>query len=210
MYILGINNSHDQSAALVNDGKVCVAIAEERLNRLKHSTGILHQTSQKIGPKVLPWRSITYCLQSAKLGLDDLDLVMVDHAFYPVDLFSIRHQFPIKDLDKIQSIPHPSHHLAHAYSAYFCSPFQESAVLVVDHIGSLVTLKEKESETFYYAEQNELSLIKQRFTHGRDLEDGSESPANLYRLITLLLGFTSQQVDFGQLGKWLAQYDDAG
>ncbi len=209
MYILGINYSHDESVALIRDGKVCVAIAEERLNRIKHSTGILLSTNQNIRPKVLPWQSIAYCLQTEKIGLEDLDLVMIDHAVNPVDLEYFRRQIPIKDPHKIQSIPHPSHHLAHAYSTYFCSPFEESAILIMDNIGSYLSLYEKESESTFYAKGLEIFLLH-RYTATRDLEENAESPANLYRLITLLLGFTNHELNFGQTGKLLGQYDDAG
>jgi carbamoyltransferase len=210
MNVLGINLSHDRSAALLQDGKIVVAIAEERLDRIKHSLGNLYWTKEKLGPKALPWLSISYCLKAAKIGLDDLDLIVVDHAFTPADINSLRSQIPIKNPEKIVSINHPSHHLAHAYSTYFCSSFDESAILVMDHIGSLVSLREKESETTFYAKDFEISLVQRYLTGGRDLEEDSESPANLYRLVTLLLGFVNPQIDFGQKGKWLAQYDDAG
>jgi len=210
MYVLGINLSHDRSTALVKDGKVLVAIAEERLDRIKHSLGKLYRTRDKLGPKVLPWLGISYCLQAQRIALDDLDLIMVDHAYGRVDLEGLRRQIPIKDLNKVQSIPHPSHHLAHAYSAYFCSDFNESAILVADHIGSHLSLYQKESESTFLARGLEIQRLSSHYSKGRDLEEGAESLANLYRLTTLLLGFASPQINFGQMGKWLAQYDEAG
>ena len=42
-YILGVNLSHDRSAAIVKDGEVLDAIEEERLDRIKHSEGFLIQ-----------------------------------------------------------------------------------------------------------------------------------------------------------------------
>jgi carbamoyltransferase len=210
MYVLGINLSHDRSTALVKDGKIVVAIAEERLDRIKHSIGRLYWTKDKLGAKVLPWLGISYCLKEAGIGLDDLDLIVVDHAYSPVDIETLRSLIPIKNPCKICAIPHPSHHLAHAYSSFFCSPFEESAVLVVDHIGSLVSMRERESVSGYYMDRDESSLVYRQLTSGREFEAGSDSPSSFYRIITLLLGFVNPVMDQGQSGTWLAQYDDAG
>lgn len=210
MKVLGLNLSHDRSAALVQDGKVLVAIAEERLDRIKHSMGYLYKNREEIGPKVLPWRSISYCLQEAKVGLDDLDAVVVDHAGLPVDLSWVRAQLPLKNPERLHCLPCPSHHLAHAYSAFYASSFEESAILVVDHIGSYVPGKGKESESIFIGGAGGIRNIFRHYATGRDLEEGSESLANFYRLTTILLGFINPQIDFGQKGKWLAMYDDAG
>src|SRR5919107_170938 len=63
MYILGINAYHgDAAAAVVRDGKLIAAAEEERFNRFKHSAGF-------------PAQAISYCLEAAGIGLEDLDHV---------------------------------------------------------------------------------------------------------------------------------------
>ncbi len=63
MYILGINAYHgDASAAITKDGKLIAAVEEERFNRSKHSAGF-------------PTESIRYCLDTAGIGLEDVDHV---------------------------------------------------------------------------------------------------------------------------------------
>src|SRR5437588_8173503 len=61
-----ISQGHDSAAALVIDGKIVAAMAEERLCRKKH-TG------------EFPVQAISYCLREAGLGLEDVDEIA--HAF---------------------------------------------------------------------------------------------------------------------------------
>lgn len=63
MYILGIHQGHDSSAALVKDGQIIAASAEERLTRIKHYG-------------LLPWRSLDFCLKAAKIDIADVDLIV--------------------------------------------------------------------------------------------------------------------------------------
>jgi len=63
LYILGINAYHgDAAAALIKDGRLIAAAEEERFNRFKHSAGF-------------PEQAIRYCLNTAGIGLGDLDHV---------------------------------------------------------------------------------------------------------------------------------------
>lgn len=63
MYILGINAYHgDAAAAIIKDGRLLAAVEEERFNRFKHSAGF-------------PAQAIKYCLETARIGLEDLDHV---------------------------------------------------------------------------------------------------------------------------------------
>jgi carbamoyltransferase len=65
MYILGINAFHgDAAAAIIKDGRLIAAVEEERFNRCKHSAGF-------------PTHAIHYCLNTAGIGLEDLDHVGV-------------------------------------------------------------------------------------------------------------------------------------
>src|SRR3989344_4803760 len=66
MNVLGVKiNSHDTGAAIISDGRV-VAIAEERLCRIKHSFNIF------------PELSIQYCLGAFNLKPENIDLVVID------------------------------------------------------------------------------------------------------------------------------------
>jgi carbamoyltransferase len=143
MYVMGLNLGHDRSACIVHDGRIVVAIEEERLDRSKHSPGFLvHGYGDRIDPveyltRVLPMKSINYCLEATRLGIDDLDLVVGNKSIYDNAFRRMRLEFPIRDKSKLRHLPAPSHHLAHACSAYYASPFEDAAVLVVDGVGSL-------------------------------------------------------------------------
>lgn len=199
MYILGINISHDRSVCLLKDGVIAAAIAEERLDRDKMSYGFMLNT----GERAMPMRSITYCLDSQKLSMDDLDLIVIDHALGPVSEDYYRKLIPIKEKAKIRALPHPSHHLAHACSAYYCSPFKESAVLVADGAGSKVA-EGYEGESGFYMKQGEIRQIFKTYqvldnrTSGHKL---NYSLTYLYSFITNRLGFT-MPYNYWPRGKW--------
>lgn len=63
MFILGIHQGHDSSTALVKDGRVIAAAAEERFTRIKHYG-------------LLPWRSLEFCLNFTKIQIKDVDLIV--------------------------------------------------------------------------------------------------------------------------------------
>src|SRR5438128_5401597 len=61
MYILGINAYHgDAAAAIIKDGKLIAAAAEERVNRRKHCAGF-------------PAESVGYCLETAGVSIEDVE-----------------------------------------------------------------------------------------------------------------------------------------
>lgn len=136
--VLGVNLSHDRSACLIRDGEIVVAIEEERLDRIKHSEGFLVAGYFDWLTKTLPMKAITYCLTSAGVGLDDLDLVVGNRPASDQSDLRLRRELPVKDPDRIRALPLPSHHLAHAYAGYFGSPFDDAAILVVDGVGSRI------------------------------------------------------------------------
>ncbi len=140
MNVLGLKiEGHDPGAALINGTRV-VAIAEERLNRKKHSQGIF------------PSLSIDYCLNA--LGITDelIDLIVIDHTSRESGR-NIERIFRETMGSRFQSVRIEviSHHDAHAASAFLCSPFDDAAILVYDGRGSMVatdmgaTLVETES-----------------------------------------------------------------
>jgi carbamoyltransferase len=140
-YVLGINAyDHDVSACLLRDGEVAVAINKERITRLKHDTGFYRDP-------------VAYCLLAAGITLDDVALVVRNSYLLPVaDLerrfLSYAGSVLMTPIDRRQAmrsslfLAEPprvidiSHHLAHAWSAFACSPFASGAVMVVDGVGS--------------------------------------------------------------------------
>lgn len=123
MNILGLHLfGHDTGAALISQGRL-TAIGEERLDRRKHSG-------------FFPHLSVKYLLDAAGLkSIDDIDLV-VGVTRYSKDgsnatIDAIRSELAYKG--KVHTI---SHHDAHAASAYYASPFDEAAIMVVDGLGS--------------------------------------------------------------------------
>jgi carbamoyltransferase len=122
VYVLGTGLSHNGSAVLLKDGRICVGIEKERLSRIKHDGGNDNLAVQ-------------YCLDAEGIELKDISLVVQCANF---DIPN-RNQYKGKRLfaeAKDLKIIDISHHLAHAYSAVGTSPFSECMVMVIDGCGS--------------------------------------------------------------------------
>lgn len=122
IYILGTGLSHNGSAVLLKDGRVCVGIEKERLSRKKHDGGN-------------DMLAIQYCLDAEGIGLDDLTLVVQCANFDIPNRNYFKGERIFSGHEKIEIID-ISHHLAHAYSAVGTSPFSECNVMVIDGCGS--------------------------------------------------------------------------
>src|SRR3984893_11420185 len=132
-YVLGINAyDHDVSACLLRDGAIAFAISKERITRKKHDAGFYQEV-------------VDYCLAAEGISLNDIDLVVRNCYVLPVEDMERRMAYDRnKDREKeyIQAKKNPlylsgsnkvvtiSHHLAHAYSAFAASPFNEGVVMV--------------------------------------------------------------------------------
>ncbi|MFG2463442.1 carbamoyltransferase [Streptomyces sp. NPDC048523] len=208
MYVLGINLSHDRAACLLKDGRIVAAVEEERLDRLKHSEGfIIHGHFEKLS-KVLPMKAITYCLDAADIGIDDVDLVVGNRPLGDEARDRILRELPIRDKSKIHSLPMPSHHLTHAYAGYLASPFEDAAVLVVDGVGSKVPGTGRiEKHTIFDGEGTSLQRV-----HAETFpEDWSEVGLGLfYSFFSAKLGFVTRwgHPTFGDFG--CGGYTEAG
>lgn len=157
MITLGINYSqmHDSSACIVRDGELLFAVAEERLSRIKHDAGFPHLAIEACfeftGVRAEQLDEVCFGRQTAGPGYrHDLKLYALGGG-------------PISDLKVMNSARHflsmwhqksgaknfaqrfgPSkarmrfvgHHLAHAISAYGCSGFEDSAIVVMDGRGA--------------------------------------------------------------------------
>ncbi len=153
MIILGLNTYHgDSSACLLINGKIVNAIEEERIRRIKHWAGF-------------PSESIKFCLKDAGINISDVDYITIGRnpsAHFVKKIFSSLKKITnfsfIKDrvsnIKKITSLKseiakelgvdkneitaeiiHIEHHRSHMASAYFASPFEESAILSIDGFG---------------------------------------------------------------------------
>ena len=200
MYILGIScYYHDASAALMKNGVVVAAAAEERFSRKKHDTSF-------------PQKAIEYCLKSQDITIKDIDYT----GFYEKPLLKferIIHQhlqcFPssfktfikstplllskkLRILKKIRKFGYKKdviftkHHLSHAAAGFLPSHFQKAAILTVDGVGEWATT------SYGIGENNKLSLKKQIiFPHSIGL---------FYSTITALLGFRVNNSEYKVMG----------
>lgn len=155
-YHLGLNLGHDRSAALVRDGEVVVAIHQERLDRLKHSIGFLHQAVGDPAQIQLPHESIQYCLEACGIGLSDVATISANMPGIDHGADILRRSLPPEFADKVREVP--SHHLMHAYSAYWPSGFEDAVVFVVDASGSSHE-RQTESYTLYKASGAKIELL---------------------------------------------------
>lgn len=155
--ILGINTFHaGSSAALLVDGQPIVALAEERLNRVKYFAGF---------PKL----AIARCLEIAGLSFSDVDAVAVGRDssanLHKKLEFALRHPTKLlnfarmrgksKTFDDLKTLIasecdvdaaklnfktyNVEHHLAHTASAYFASEWEHSAGITIDGSGDFVS-----------------------------------------------------------------------
>ncbi len=155
--ILGISAFyHDSSAALLRDGEIIAAAQEERFSRKKHD------------PR-FPTHAVNYCMEEAMVEAGDLDaVVFYDNPLLTWDrvvknaaeagpagreqfLDATRSILGIKlwVRDYVESVLgglgregrllFSEHHMAHAASAFFPSPFDEAAIISIDGVGEWTT-----------------------------------------------------------------------
>lgn len=192
--VVGLNLGHDNSACVARDGRVVTAIAEERLSRRKHEVPLNMNLERYCS---FPHRSFEYCLSGADLSVDQIDLVVAStsyvrdasgnrRALTPDDVVAQR---PELSNTKVRIA---NHHLSHAASAAWCSPFTEATVLVVDGSGSIVGIAEDgsaaevERTSAYRFTGGNLTLLRK--STGRAPSFGN-SLGNFYQIVTRYLGF---------------------
>ncbi|MEW8030293.1 MAG: carbamoyltransferase C-terminal domain-containing protein [Candidatus Thiodiazotropha sp.] len=143
--ILGIGGSiHDFSTCLIKENKEIIAIEDERLTRERYAVSSTNPC----------FPSLQYCLENAGTRLEDVEQIIGNDA--------LRN---ILKVDLLEKITFHNHHLTHAYSAFFTSDFDESAILVVDGAGSeMLTGKldnDFETVTYAYGKDNKIETISQ-------------------------------------------------
>ncbi len=203
--ILGISAFyHDSAAALVRDGEIVSAAQEERFTRIKHDFNF-------------PVNAVKYCLESSRLGIDDLDhVIFYDKpfikferiletylSFAPRGLLSFMKAIPLWIKDKLwiaekihnelnfkKDILYAEHHESHAASAFFPSPFEEAAILTMDGVGEWATA------SIGTGEKNKIKILKElHFPHSLGL---------LYSAFTYYCGFKVNSGEYKLMG--LAPY----
>ena len=202
-YVLGVSCFyHDSAAALIKDGTVLAAAQEERFTRIKHDRGF-------------PINAINYCLEAGKININQLNAVV----YYDCESLTIErvlhNSLAIKKGNtywdrakkglfiKLQ-LPHlireqtsfsgqifkAQHHISHAASAFYPSPFESAAILVIDGVG------EWACSTIAQGENNEIKILKQQHY--------PNSIGLLYSAFTYFCGFEVNSGEYKLMG--LAPY----
>ena len=189
-YHLGLNLGHERSAAIVRDGKIEVAIEQERLDRNKFSLGYLLQSPGRPELMQIPLEAIRYCLDTCKLNFNDLATITANMPGEDKAPDILKRSLPPEVCDCIQQIP--SHHLAHAYSAYAPSGFDEALIWVADASGSTRNHR-TESYSLFLGQGSKLTNL-----HTETVEahlSGISTLGFLYEYITKEAGFVTQVSD---------------
>jgi carbamoyltransferase len=157
MLILGLNMFHaDASAAIVQDGEVVSAIAEERLNRVKHYAGFpalaVKACLDAVGARITDVdhvavgqdsdanlaKKVQYALANPAKILNFIRLRQRKEAMRDVrSLLAQALDVDLKELRFQES--HIEHHIAHIASAYYCSPWEAAAGFSYDGSGDFVS-----------------------------------------------------------------------
>ncbi len=147
MRTLGFSVGHDKGAVVIENGKVVVGITQERLTRVKHDGAYQ-------GGKI-PYESILYCLNHLGLTINDIHSFVYSTTELHDD---VEEQFKEKFGYKNYNLKFIPHHLAHAYSSFFSSGFEESAVIVADASGSILNNLNKLTEWYPNKDKEGLEL----------------------------------------------------
>lgn len=215
-YILGISAFyHDSAVALLKDGEIIFAAQEERFTRKKHDPSF---------PSNALKAALAYCSIGTKdlAGVAFYDkpflkferLLETYYSFAPRGFMQFAASIPawvnekmfLKNLIKkhldlpaaggsaAAPLLFPEHHLSHAASAFYPSPFKESAILTIDGVGEWATA------SICLGSNEGIEMLKElRFPH---------SPGLLYSAFTYYAGFKVNSGEYKLMG--LAPYGDPG
>ncbi len=214
-YILGISAFyHDSAAALIKDGDIIAAAQEERFTRNKHDESFpLNAIKYILSEAKIQLSSIDYIVFYEKPFLKFERLLETYVAFAPKGFTSFSKSIPIwlkeklfqkkllfenlKEIDQnfneIEKIKFSEHHLSHAASTFFPSPFENAAILTLDGVGEWATT------TIGIGKHNKVKIEKEiHFPHSLGL---------LYSAFTYYLGFKVNSGEYKVMG--LAPYGKA-
>ncbi len=210
--VLGISAYyHDSAAVLLSDGKILAAAQQERFSRQKHDSSFpadaIRYVLKESGYRLDDLTGIAFY---DKPFLKFERLLETYHAFAPYGLKSFLSAMPvwIKEklfmrrmlnealedlkLGKNRKLFFPEHHLSHAASAFYPSPFKEAAIVTVDGVGEWATT------TICHGDDSGIKVIYQmNFPHSVGL---------LYSAFTYYCGFKVNSGEYKLMG--LAPYGD--
>ncbi|MCY7349753.1 MAG: carbamoyltransferase [Cytophagaceae bacterium] len=212
MTILGISAYyHDSAAALLIDGTVVAAAQEERFTRKKHDPGFpTHAVRYCLEFAGLRLDQLDAIVFYDKPLLKFERLLETYYAFSPRGLRSFLTAIPvwlkekmflkrmlyeelfnIEEFDKKNvKLLFPEHHLSHAASAFYPSPFEEAAVLTIDGVGEWATA------TICHGQGKDFKILRElKFPHSLGL---------LYSAVTYYCGFKVNSGEYKLMG--LAPY----
>ena len=139
-WIAAITRGHNAGVALLKDGKLVLAVEEERLSRRKYDGAPLASMV-----KILEYTSKIDYLVVAHTQLMDRDCPRLEYTNEPVYVGFARKLGLIEDLEPDSSKRHPQvvdvgniHHKLHAACAFYRSGFDEAAAIVVDGAGTFI------------------------------------------------------------------------
>ena len=160
-YILGISAFyHDSAATLVKNGEIISAVQEERFTRVKHDSSFpINSIKFLIKEQNIKISDVNYIVFYEKPFLKFERLLETYLAFAPKGFKSFKIAIPIwlreklfqkkfiinsiaksfPEFDKKSEIFFSEHHLSHAASAYYPSPFEEALILTADGVGEWTT-----------------------------------------------------------------------
>lgn len=213
MNILGISAYyHDAAACIVVDGKIIAAAQEERFTRVKHDPSFPnHAISYCLKEAGICAKDLDHIVFYDKPFLKFERLLETYLAFAPRGFKSFATSLPVwlkdklfqksvitkamtdlwgKDIHWGERLLFSEHHLSHAASAFFPSPFEEAAVLTMDGVGEWTTT------SLAIGKGNNLDVIKEiHFPHSLGL---------LYSAFTYYTGFKVNSGEYKVMG--LAPY----
>jgi carbamoyltransferase len=209
--ILGISAFyHDSAAAIVTDGEIMAAAQEERFSRKKHDASFpVHAIEYVLEASGTSFDDLEAIAFYDKPYLKFERLIETYHAFVPRGLISFLSAIPVWIKEKIfmkklirdemkrfgtarPPLLFPEHHLSHAASAFFPSPFQEAAILTLDGVGEWAT------STIGAGLHNRIRILEEmHFPHSIGL---------LYSAFTYYCGFRVNSGEYKLMG--LAPYGD--
>jgi len=207
--ILGLSAFyHDSAAALLVDGQIVAAAQEERFTRKKHDAAFpanaLAYVMAESGLRLADLKAVAFY---DKPYLKFERLLETYHGFAPRGLRSFLMAMPVwikeklmmrtllkEELAKVGEgdppVLFPEHHLSHAASAFYPSPFEEAAILTVDGVGEWAT------STIGFGRGKELTILRELdFPHSLGL---------LYSAFTYYCGFKVNSGEYKLMG--LAPY----
>tara|TARA_B100000965_G_scaffold244296_1_gene205020 strand:+ start:1127 stop:2962 length:1836 start_codon:yes stop_codon:yes gene_type:complete len=210
--ILGISAFyHDSAAAIIKDGKIISAAQEERFTRIKHDSKYPHNAVNFVlNYSNLKLSEVDYIVFFEKPFLKFERLLETYVAFAPKGFLQFTKSMPIwlkeklfqkklllnhlrehdSDFNNENKIFFSEHHLSHAASAFFPSPFDEAVILTADGVGEWATT------TVAVGKGNQLEIKKEiHFPHSLGL---------LYSAFTYYTGFKVNSGEYKLMG--LAPY----